>query len=470
MGENLTWRAGTNNHSERLFLKEKMQIKKENVSLINKNHMPIPWHSFAGENDSTPVKEASLTEKSTVVGRIGFMLLSCGTGAWRVRSSMNAVARELGITCAADIGLVSIEYTCIDGGESYTQAMTLKNTGVNTSKLAGIETFVSDFPEKYSHLPVDEVHRILDAKDKAKDSYRPVSLGLAAGFACSAFTFLLGGGPVEMLCALFGAFIGNWLRVVLIRRRFTLVFHVAVSVAAACLIYSGLFQFLVLTAGVSVQHEAGYICSMLFIIPGFPFITSGIDLAKLDMRSGLERLFYAFGIILVAALVAWIMALTLKLKPMDFIPLGLDPADLLIFRLAASFIGVFGFSIMFNSHYRMAAAAGVIGAVANTLRLELVDLFAIPPAASAFVCVFLAGILASLMKPSSGYPRISITVPSIVIMVPGLYLYKAIYNMGIGAIPDAAHWFTDAILIMIALPLGLIFARILTDKEFRYSI
>ena len=273
-----------------------------------------------------------------------------------------------------------------------------------------------------------------------------------------------------MFCAFFGAFVGNWLRVLLIRRRFTLVLHVAVSVAVACLVYSGLFEILVLTAGVSMQHEAGYICSMLFIIPGFPFITSGIDLAKLDMRSGLERLFYAFWIIMVATLVAWIMALALKLRPMDFIPLGLSSLELLLFRAAASFSGVFGFSIMFNSHYKMAATAGVIGAVVNTLRLELIDLFAIPPAASAFVCVFLAGIMASLLKPSSGYPRISITVPSIVIMVPGLYLYKAIYNLGTGVITDAAHWFTEAILIMIALPLGLIFARIFTDKEFRYSI
>lgn len=75
-----------------------------------------------------------------------------------------------------------------------------------------------------------------------------------------------------------------------------------------------------------------------------------------------------------------------------------------------------------------------------------------------------------MLKPSYGYPRISITVPSIVIMVPGMYLYKAIYNMGTGTIMDASHWFTEAVLIMAALPLGLIFARILTDKEFRYSI
>lgn len=50
---------------------------------------------------------------------------------------------------------------------------------------------------------------------------------------------------------------------------------------------------------------------MLFIIPGFPFITSGIDLAKLDMRSGLERLAYALIIIAVATMFAWMVALLL---------------------------------------------------------------------------------------------------------------------------------------------------------------
>ena len=57
---------------------------------------------------------------------------------------------------------------------------------------------------------------------------------------------------------------------------------------------------------------------MLFIIPGFPFITSGIDLAKLDLRSGLERLTYSIIIVLVATMFAWIMALLLELQPQDF--------------------------------------------------------------------------------------------------------------------------------------------------------
>ena len=77
-------------------------------------------------------------------------------------------------------------------------------------------------------------------------------------------------------------------------------------------------------------------------------------------------------------------------------------------------------------------------------------------------------LLGLFIKSTNGYPRISLTVPSIVIMVPGLYLYRAIYNFGIMSLSDAVSWFAAAIMIIIALPLGLIFARILTDKTFRY--
>ena len=116
----------------------------------------------------------------------------------------------------------------------------------------------------------------------------------------------------------------------------------------------------------------------------------------------------------------------------------------------------------------MAATTAVIGAIANTLRLELVDFTAIPAAAAAFIGAVTAGLLASFIKKYNGYPRISLTVPSIVIMVPGLYLYRAIYNFGITSLTEAVSWFTSAVMIIIALPLGLIFARIITDRTFRY--
>ena len=150
-------------------------------------------------------------------------------------------------------------------------------------------------------------------------------------------------------------------------------------------------------------------------------------------------------IILVATMSAWIMALILHLQPVDFIKISLPLSGWILFRLLASFCGVFGFFIMFNSPISLAVSA-----------------------AAAFIGALTADILASLMKNKVGYSRISVTVPSIVIMVPGLYLYRGFYNLGIMSLATSATWFASALLIILALPLGLIFARILTDKTFRY--
>lgn len=122
---------------------------------------------------------------------------------------------------------------------------------------------------------------------------------------------------------------------------------------------------------------------------------------------------------------------------------------------------------MFNSKMKMAATAGLIGAVANTLRLELVDFKIMPAGAAAFVGALVAGLLASVVRRKVGYPRISITIPSIVIMVPGLYMYRAVYNIGLTSISIGALWLTRAALIVAFLPLGLIAARILTDPTWR---
>lgn len=271
-----------------------------------------------------------------------------------------------------------------------------------------------------------------------------------------------------MLCAFVGAGLGNTLRMKLIKHNYTLFLNVAASVSLACLAYALLFNFLETCFGIATQHEAGYICSMLFIIPGFPFITSGIDLAKLDLRSGIERLAYAIIIILAATLTAWICALVLHLQPVDFVKLHISTSTKLLLRLLTSFGGVFGFSIMFNSSKKIAASAGCIGAIVNTLRLTLVDL-SLPAAAAAFIGALTAGLLASMIKGNTGYPRIAITVPSIVIMVPGLYMYRAIYNLELASTMSiGANWFIQSLLIVLALPMGLIFARILTDPSFRY--
>lgn len=437
--------------------------------LSDKHHMAIPWHDFFTNDNFTPAYEANLVERAAIVGRIGLMMLSYGTGAWRVRDSMNTVARTLKMTCSVDIGLVSLEYTCMDAHHSYTQAISLPSTSVNTKKLSQMERFIKEFDQNGSEMTIGEIHSRLEEIAHSKGNYAPYQVGLAAALACSAFVFLLGGGPVEMFCSFIGAGLGNYVRRKMIDHHITLFAGVAVAVAVACLSYLLALSLMQLTFNVSSRHEAGYIGAMLFIIPGFPFITSGLDISKLDMRSGLERMTYAIAIITVATLVGWIVALMVNLRPENFQALPLSALMLFLLRLPASFCGVFGFSIMFNSTPKMAAIAGCIGAIANTLRLELTDLTGIPAGAAAFLGALVAGLLASIVKRKIQYPQISITVPSIVIMVPGLYMYRAMYNIGLTSISVGTLWMTKALMIVVFLPMGLIAARILTDSKWRHN-
>ena len=107
--------------------------------------------------------------------------------------------------------------------------------------------------------------------------------------------------------------------------------------------------------------------------------------------------------------------------------------------------------------------------IVNTIRLELLDFTSIPVSVGAFVGALCAGLLASALKKKVGYPRITLTVPSIVIMIPGMFMYKGVYYIALNELQTGALWLTKALLIVISLPLGLIFARILTDKNFRKS-
>lgn len=439
-------------------------------TLMKSHHMAVPWHNMVEDSESrVPATDGTLKEKTTLAARIGLLTLSVGASAWRVRRSLNIVSRSLGMSCAADIGLLTLELTCFQEGESYSEAFSLRTAGVNTDKLDAVEKLVNDFEETCRTTSIREYHHMLDAIEEQAGNYNAWKLGLAAAIACGAFTFLLGGGIPEMVCAFLGAGIGQFLRSKMLGRKITLIACIIVSVMAACLTYVGTISLAEALLHISSIHEAGYICAMLFIIPGFPLITGGIDLAKLDMRSGLERLAYALFIIVIATLTGYAMALLLHFQPASFAELSIAPVWNLLLRILASFVGVFGFSMMFNSPPKMAALAGLVGMVANTLRLELLDFTGIPAGIAALIGATTAGLLASFVYEKVGYPRVSLTVPSIVIMVPGLFLYRGIYYLGFDNVGDASLWLTKALFIIMALPIGLVIARILTDSYFRHS-
>lgn len=334
-------------------------------------------------------------------------------------------------------------------------------------------------PQAAGGITVRQAHERLDLIERRKPLYSPLFSGFASAVACAAFVFLLGGGPYDMAGAFVGAGIGQWVRRQMLGRRINQFFATGVAVIIAALACVGTLRLVGIFDPVALRHDTAYIGAILFVIPGFPLVTGGLDIAKLDFPSGVQRITYAFSIILVATLGGWAVARMVMLNPQGFEPMNLSPWLMAGLRLIAAFCGVWGFSVLFNSPQRMALVAAVIGALTDTMRLEMQDIFHVPPEMAAFLGAFLAGMLATvwrssvrhgLLPPHLGYPRISLTVPSIVIMVPGLYMYRAMFYLGQFNTLNALDWAFRAFMVIICLPIGLVTARVLTDRSWRYDV
>jgi len=265
-----------------------------------------------------------------------------------------------------------------------------------------------------------------------------------------------------------GAFLGQMVRRAMLHKginQFGTTMLAATVAASAYLLVVLAFENVL---GLSGGHEAGYVSAVLFLVPGFALVTAALDLAKLDFSAGIARMTYALMILASAALAVWAVSAIAGLQPDRLPPPALDDTLFLALRLLASFAGVLGFALMFNSPWKMAVGAASIGMVANVGRLLMIDAgFASQAAAAATALV--VGVLAAYIAPAMNVPRITLSVPAVVIMVPGVTAYRAVYQFNSGATVDALASTVEAGLVIIALSIGLAVARMLTDKNWTFE-
>lgn len=433
------------------------------------HHMPVQWHEAVETSEEVAAKEASLADKTSIICRLSALILQTGAGGWRVRDAVNRTSNALGVTSAISVGLTDIECTVRDGSVQQSQTVVIPDSGVNTNLLIDLDDFLTEIDERGSEISAHEYHAIMDELSTKKPLYSASLSGLASAFACAAFTFLLGGGPLEMFCTFIGAGLGQFVRRLVLANNINQLLAIGSAVIVSCVTYLVTLFLVSFCISDAMEHQMGYIGAMLFVIPGFPLITAALDMFLFDMRSGIERLTYALLIILISTLIGWVLAVLLQLKPIDYMPYDLPEIAMCFLRLIAAFVGAFGFSIMFNSPVKVALIAGIMGSISDTANLELVKYFGIAPEIGAFVGALIAGLLASIVWRKTRIPRTVITVPSIVIMIPGLYMYKSMFYMAQFETVDALTWLIRACMIVVFLPIGLALARALTDPHWRHT-
>jgi uncharacterized membrane protein YjjP (DUF1212 family) len=407
-------------------------------------------------------RAAALAEMSDAVCRMGSLMLTSGTGSYRVKAAMGRVAQALGIEqLEAQVSLTEIVATTRAHGSFRTQVLEVPVPVVNADRIGALMRLSLRATDG---LSATRLQRQLDWVERRPEHYRPAVVIGGAAMACAAFALLNNGRWQELLAAGVAAAGGKAVQLALRKFRLNQLAVVASASLVACLIYmvAASVVALALPNTPTPLYEAAFTSAILFLVPGFPLITAALDLARFDFSSGVSRLLYASLITLAAALGAWIIAWAFQLSPAEIPPLALPLWLLVAVWLPASFFGVLGFAVTFNTPVRVALWAAGIGAVANVARLAAVEL-----GWNSLLCAVAAativGLLAWLASQRILSPRISLSVPAVLIMIPGASTFRAL----VAAINrDPLNAMTNALAslgVLLALATGLAIARMLTD-------
>lgn len=407
----------------------------------------------------------SLTVRSEAAAAVGSALLSGGMASYRVRTAMALVARSLGLDSFISIvTFTDITATATMDGRYRTRITQPDHVGVDVDRLSRIHRMVETMPEQVGAAEVfEQLRGILARRPLHSDAVN----ALAAGVACAAFSFLNRGGIVEMLCVLLAATIGQAVRRRLQRHHWNHLLVVMGIAALTSLIYA-LASWAPAASGLLAgPHPGGYLSSVLFLVPGFPLITGILDIVRSDFSAGIARLTYSLMIVLAAAASVWAVGLAVGIDVetvgRDILPLGVE----MPLRAVATFAGVLGFAIIFNSPWKIALIASGVSLVANTLRYA-VTVAGAPPQLATLLATTLVGVLAYLVARRTHIPRTTISVPAVVIMIPGFTLYTAFTLVNAGQLDQALMLALEAIQVILAAGLGLALAHLATSPTWRH--
>ncbi len=393
--------------------------------------------------------------------QFGVAALRAGNTAARTREHTGVMAQKLGLEgISASFTLDSVTVSVKEPEGWLTAAREIGPPGINVWRIGELERLADGAgatPE-----PRDIAAK-LAAIQSTPPQYSRALLALAIAAASAGFAFLNGAAVPEMLAAAVGGGIGQTLRSVLVHRSYNQYGVAALAAVAASGAYV-LAAALASRAGLPFAHyPAGFIASVLFLVPGFPLIAALFDMLQNQTTAAVGRL--AQGMMLLAC-VALGLSIVIAAGGVD---IARQPPPELVYplkialRAVASFIAACAFAMLFNSPPRAVLAVGLVALVANPLRLILIDV-GLMPAPAAFVAALLIAAAAVLLEHRFKLPRPAMVVPAIVIMVPGIYAFETIVLFNRGQVLEALQAAALCGFVIGALAMGLAAARFFQPK------
>jgi len=394
--------------------------------------------------------------------RFGSLMLSAGETTFRVRRSMGAIACGLGFeSLSVQLGARNLVASGRCKGETATLVRDVAVASVNTARIGALEALART-------VPLDMNSREFAAKLATIESVPPrysiAQISMAVGAACAAFAFLNGEPWAQVAACSMGGVIGQGLKSFLICRRFNQYAVTALCALVASALYcvgAGLAH----AVGFSVSRSSvGLVSSVLFLIPGFPLVTALLDQLQHETVAALSRLAHAMMFVLTAA-VGLSVVIAIVGFSIDTSPQYTVAKPLTIFWWAiGSFCGGCGLAILYNGTWRNVLYVGVIALIGNEVRLLLHDLGVQLPLAT-FLGALTVGLIASVAGRWLNEALVALTVPAVVMMVPGLYALETLVYFDRGEILQGLSAAVLVGFVVGSIAFGLAAARFISQPE-----
>lgn len=232
------------------------------------------------------VSNIEIKKFGNVLLEIGALLMSSGASTGRIRVTINRIAEGMGYKSELLITHRAIMISVINGAESETFT-SLKRTlphGVNFKLVSGISRMSWRIVnEKWS---VDQIINDL-ARLKALPHFSRWIVLTFVALAGASFCRLFGGGYLEMLVAFVATFVGLFVRQEAHKRNYNIYLCIVFASFAATLIAGASVYY-----GIGKSAEEAFATSVLFLIPGVPFINALTDMIDGNISAGLARVIH----------------------------------------------------------------------------------------------------------------------------------------------------------------------------------
>ena len=377
-----------------------------------------------------------LRRKLDLLLRTGQLLVESSANTDRIKRNMKRTAAFFGLPeenlhIYIDYKMLMVNFS--DAEHSFSKFQRCEKHGINFTAISAISKLT--FRAVREDYSIDQFEEELNTIKERPRNYSPRVTAIGAAFACGGFCIQFGCDWIAFLLASICAYLGFRARFYLLKAGVNLYMSIAIA-AFVSTFAAWLTTFL---PGWTTTPLHPLLACALFIVPGVPLINFVDDMMEGIHQVGLIRatntammmVGMAFGI----AFALMFCGITFGFKP-DIMGIPMVPHhQYWEYALAAAISGM-GFSMIFNIPKRLlwVAALGAIIAVCtrNFVSLRPDECCSFSLGLGGVIGSLAGSALVSLIALKAVHwlhtPNHVITISSVIPMVPGVLMYRALYS------------------------------------------